>query len=134
MTERMRVPFRNAIRSSVSVLEDEKPRIGAHEQPPAEHAGGVDDLGGKAADREQVQEPVGHDLHHALPGGGEPQVALVIGHDVADQLVHGDVFKHAESVRVQPSDPVPRADPQLPVDHFQPLHAVQRADVPAAVR
>ena len=115
-------------------LEHDQPRIGAHKQLRAVHAGGVDDLLLQAAARKQVQKPVRHNLHHALAGGGEPQVALIVRHHAADQLVHRHVFQLAEAAGGKLSDAVHGADPDVPADGLQPLRVGQRADLPLPVR
>ena len=111
------------------VVQYHQTGIGTHEQQAVAHACGIDD---RRLDRETVEqagELVRNDLHHTLAGGGEPEVAQIVGHHMADVVVQRQIVQHRELPVLEDADSVSCTDPEPAADVFDALDVHQRRDL-----
>ena len=73
----------------------------------------IDDIGIQVILVVKIIKAVRHDLHDALLGRNEPQIVLVIGHDVFDRSRHRQILKRDQSSVYDTGDAVIRTYPDL---------------------
>ena len=104
------------------LIYDVQAEVCTDEQLVVVDAGGVDYVRGQLILLVYIGKAVRGDLHNALTGRGEPQVALIVLHDLVDGVVHGRILQHFDLGALDHGDLVRRAYPYPAVDV---VHAVR---------
>ena len=103
-------------REDTFLAQNDQSRVRSDPQFVLIQACGVDDLLIQSITLENIREVVGHDLHHALPGRGKPEIALIVLHNAVGGICHRQIPQIMEFTLEIHSDSVSGEDPDRIVD------------------
>ena len=106
-----------------------KPLVSADKETVFIHTGGIDHCLRQGIALKEAGKLVGHDLHHALARGAEPEIAGIIGHDIHDRIIHRNVYQLRKFSILDDADSVSAADPDSAVDVLKVLDLVEGRDI-----